>query len=566
MTKPWIVSTADHDRAQAWAQELSICPATAFVLLARGTASVAEARRWLSGEARSGHDPFLLPDMEVAVDRIHAAVRGGERMCFYGDYDVDGITATSLYLKVFGARGAKASVYIPHRIEEGYGLNEQAVVALRDSGVTLLVTSDCGTTSHREINIAKSLGMDVIVTDHHQLDGEHPAALAALNPHREDSRYPFTGLCSGGLAYKVAQAYQVKYGEEGYRLDDALDLVAMATVADVVPLQEENRWFVKEGLRQISGGRRCGLRALKAQAGVGGACTTHTVAFKLAPRINAAGRLAHALSAVRLLTTEVEEEALQLAQELEGLNKERQRMEEIARAEAVAMLENVSAAAGLVVHDRKWHLGVVGIVAARLVERFHRPAVVLAVNEHGVAKGSARTVPGLDLYETLSSCRDLLLGFGGHPSAAGVTLQEENIPQFRERFAEAAERRLGVEPEKPGLPVDAEVNLREVTHQLVRELDRLQPFGMGNPEPTLAVRNLSVLEARVVGAKHLRLTVRQKDSAPFVGIGFRMGALAQRAASAGGRVDLAFIPELDRWNGLDRLQLRIRDLRSSQST
>lgn len=565
MKRPWVVSAADHDRARAWAEALSICRATAFVLLARGTASMAEARRWLSGEAQPGHDPFLLPDMEVAVDRLHAAVRAGERICFYGDYDVDGVTATSLYLKVFAARGAKASVYIPHRIEEGYGLNERAIVTLREAGVTLLVTSDCGTTSHREIELANSLGMDVIVTDHHQLDGHHPAALAALNPHRADSRYPFTGLCSGGLAYKVAQAYQVKYGEEGARLDDVLDLVALATVADVVPLQEENRWFVREGLGQIAGGRRCGLRALKAQAGVGGACTTQTVAFKLAPRINAAGRLAHALSAVRLLTTEIEEEALRIAQELEGLNKQRQRMEEVARTEAVAMLQREDAPAGLVVHDRKWHPGVVGIVAARLVERFHRPAVVLSVNEQGVAKGSARTVPGLDLYDALSSCRDLLLGFGGHPSAAGVTLREENIPRFRDRFAEAAERRLGAAPVGAGLQVDAEVELREVTHQLVRELDRLQPFGMGNPEPTLAVRNLSVLETRVVGEKHLRLTVRQRDSAPFVGIGFRMGALAQGAGSAGGRVDLAFIPELDRWNGLDRLQLRIRDLRSSET-
>ncbi len=526
---------------------------------------MADAQRWLSGEAQTGHDPFLLPDMEVAVDRLHAAVRAGERICFYGDYDVDGITATSLYLKFFASRGAKASVYIPHRISEGYGLHERAIVTLGEAGVTLLVTSDCGTTSHHEIAVAKRLGIDVIVTDHHQLDGEHPAALAALNPHRGDSRYPFTGLCSGGLAYKVAQAYEVKYGEEGSRLDDALDLVALATVADMVPLQGENRWFVRKGLGQIAGGGRCGIRALKAQAGVGGACTTQTVAFKLAPRINAAGRLAHALSAVRLLTTEIDDEAVQLARELEGLNKERQRMEEVARAEAVAMLENEDATPGLVVHDRKWHLGVVGIVAARLVEHFHRPAVVLAVNEQGVAKGSARTVPGLDLYKALASCRDLLLAFGGHPSAAGVTLREENIPRFRERFAEAAERRLGVEPEKPGLHVDAEVALRDVTHQLVRELDRLQPFGMGNPEPTLAVRDLSVLETRIVGAKHLRLTVRQKDSAPFVGIGFRMGALAQRAAAAGGRVDLAFMPELDRWNGLDRLQLRIRDLRSSET-
>ena len=565
MSKQWHVRQIDRDQERALAHALSISRITASILLARGLVTTEQARRWPTPHPTALHDPFLLPEMERAVDRLHQAVISKQPICFYGDYDVDGISATSLYLTFFRGLGANVRAYIPHRMREGYGLNEWALRRLREEGMRLLVTSDCGTTSHHEVRVAQNLGMDVIITDHHQLDGQVPPAFAVVNPLRPDSTYPFKELCSGGLAYKVAHAYQIKYGGGNLPLDHVLDLVALATVADVVPLRDENRLFVREGLAQITRGARCGIRALKRTAGVQGTCTTGTLAFRLAPRINAAGRLAHAEAGVRLLTTESESEAAMLADELETLNRDRQRIEAAIKTEAIAKIQAGSIPPAIVVGARHWHLGVVGIVAARLVQQFERPAVVLAVNEDGIGKGSARSVPGFDLHAALSACRDMLLGFGGHPAAAGLTIMESQIPAFRDRFAQVASEQIADQSEGAGLHVDTEVSLAEVDYRLVRELDLLQPFGAGNPEPTLVARNLSVLDARVVGGRHLKISVRDRNSAPFPGIGFQMGALVQGGVSRDSPIDLAFVPELNRWNGLDRVQLRLRDLRSSQS-
>jgi single-stranded-DNA-specific exonuclease len=563
--KEWVVHAVDRVQQTFLAQALSISPITASVLLARGVVTTDQAKCWLFSALDLQRDPFLLPDMYHAVDRLRKAVMGGERICFYGDYDVDGIASTSLYLTFFRNLGADAIAYIPHRIREGYGLNEQALRHLGDGGVRLVVTSDCGTTDRREVEAAHRLGLDIIITDHHQVDSIPPQALALLNPHRTDSCYPFKGLCSGGLAYRVVQAYSQRYGEGPLAIDSLLDLVALATVADVVPLQDENRVFVREGLRLISRGARAGIRALKRAAGVEQECTTGTLAFKLAPRINAAGRLAHGEIGVRLLTTDSEPEALALAEQLEGLNRERQRIEEETTAEALVMVDGNKEKAGLVLWARHWHLGVVGIVAARLVERFHKPAVVVVVNDEGIGRGSARGIPGFDLYAALHQCRDLLEGFGGHPSAAGLTIRESRLPELRERFAEITSEWGSERPQAPVLQVDAEVNLMDVSPGLIRELDRLHPYGAGNPEPTLVVRDLTVLSARVVGKGHLKMTVRHQNSPSFDSIGFRMGSLADLGLSAERRMDLAFAPELNRWNGLDRVQLKIRDVRPSQS-
>nr|MBI3614870.1 single-stranded-DNA-specific exonuclease RecJ [Nitrospirota bacterium] len=563
-TKQWVLREVDQQQRADLAKSLSISPITAAVLLARGVTTAAQAQTWLAPHLVAPHDPLLIPDMEQAIDRLHRAVVEGERICFYGDYDVDGMAATSLYLTYFRGQGGQVLSYIPHRVREGYGLNETALRWLHRQGVSLVVTSDCGTTAHREAEAAKQLGLDLIITDHHQCDERLPPALALLNPHRSDSAYPFTGLCSGGLAYKVTRAYQDKYGTTGPEPETLLDLVALATVADIVPLQDENRILVREGLDLIARGTRCGVRALKEVAGVGRDVTTGTVAFRLAPRINAAGRMAHAEMGVRLLTTESDTEAREVADQLEQLNRARQRLEEETTSEAVSMVKAEMEPAALAVWAGHWHLGVVGIVAARLVERFHRPAVVIAVNAEGIGKGSARSVPGFDLYQALSACRDLLEAFGGHPCAAGLTIRESRLEQFRERFAEVAARWEGGAPKQPLLHLDAEVHLSEVNDQLVQELGLLHPFGAGNPEPTLAVRNLAILGSRVVGERHLKLTVRHGNSKPFDSIGFRMGSLADCGLSVTQSVDLAFVPERNNWNGLDRIQLRIRDLKASQ--
>jgi single-stranded-DNA-specific exonuclease len=501
--------------------------------------------------------------MESAVDRLFQAMQRREIVCFYGDYDVDGMSATSIYLSFFRGLGAEVRAYVPHRLREGYGLNENAVRTLATEGVSLLVTSDCGTTSHREISLANQLGIDVVVTDHHQSDKEMPPALAVMNPHRPEARYPFHGLCSGGLAYKVAQAYDRKYGAGSVPLESLLDLVALATIADVVPLQDENRLFVREGLVQISRGARCGIRALKHVAGISRECTADTIAFKLGPRLNAAGRLDEAIKGVRLLTTESEGEAKELAEDLEQLNRARRDLEAEILQEALAQVEAREWPGGIVLYARGWHLGVVGIVAARIMERFHRPTVVIAVNEQGIGKGSARTVPGFDLYQALTACRDLLMAFGGHPSAAGMTIREERLPEFSERFSDIGETWIQTTHSVPQLYVDSEVRLNEVTLQLIREIGTLHPFGAGNPEPTFAVKGLDVLNARIVGEKHLKMTVRQGGSLPFDGIGFGMKSLEEHGLSLKTPIDVAFTPELNHWNGYDRIQLRIRDIRAA---
>jgi single-stranded-DNA-specific exonuclease len=560
-SKLWVFRDINPFNRAALAQALSISSATASLLLARGVTTPDEATTWMSHQLP--HDPFLIPDMDRAVERLHRAVASHEPVCFYGDYDVDGMSATAVYLSFFGSLGANVRAYIPHRKREGYGLNAGAVQRLHAEGISLLVTSDCGTTSHREVALAAQLGMDVIVTDHHQTDEELPPAVAVMNPHRADARYPFLGLCSAGLAYKVAQAYQLHYGEAGVPLESLLDLVTLATIADVVPLHDENRGFVREGLGQISRGARCGIRALKHVAGVVRECTAETIAFKLAPRLNAAGRLDHAMLGVRLLTTESPAEAQQLADQLEQLNRERQKIEAELMAEAVESMKEQELQAALVLASRRWHVGVVGIAAARLVEKFHRPTIVIAIDEEGVGKGSARTVGGFDLYQGLTTCRDLLEAFGGHPSAAGLTVRESHLDAFRERFsAVVAEWNRGGTL-VPTLHVDAEVQLSEITARLIKEIGTLHPFGAGNPEPTFAVKGLEVMNSRTVGEKHLKMTVRQGRSMPFDSIGFGMKSLLDRGIPAGTPVDLAFMPELNHWNGYDRIQLRIRDLRVS---
>jgi len=562
-SKLWVFRDVNLSQRASLAQALSISSAAASLFLARGVTTPDEATTWMS--IQSPHDPFLIPDMEQAVERLHRAVTTREPICFYGDYDVDGITATSVYLSFFGGLGAQVRAYVPHRLREGYGLNLGAVQRLHDEGISLLVTSDCGTTSHKEIALAAKLGMDVVVTDHHQSDEEMPPAVAVLNPHRANAIYPFRGLCSAALAYKVAQAYQSRYEAAGVPLESLLDLVALATVADVVPLQNENRGFVREGLAQLSRGARCGIRALKQAAGVMRDCTAETIAFKLAPRINAAGRLDDAMLGVRLLTTDNLSEAQQLADRLEQLNRERQRIEVDIMAEALASVKDQALPPAFVLASRQWHQGVVGIVAARLVDRFQRPAIVMAINEQGMAKGSARTTGGFDLYQGLASCRELLEAFGGHPSAAGVTIRESRIDEFRARFSKVVAGWSHDGAKVPTLHVDAEVRLDEVNLQLIQEIGSLHPFGEGNPEPTFAVTRLEVMEARTVGEKHLKMTVRQGPSLPFDSIGFGMKSLLDRGIPSHTPVDLAFTPELNHWNGRDRIQLRIRDVRPSES-
>lgn len=562
--KRWISRTVDQDQVLALADALGLTPITARILWGRGVRDSVQAGDWLNDSGGTGHDPFLLPDMEKCVDRLQQAIRDQERICFYGDYDVDGISSTSLHQSFFGKCGANSEVYIPDRQQEGYGLNEAAIQKLADRQVSVIVTADCGSTSHREIALAQRLGIDVMVTDHHQIQDEVPQPYALLNPYRHDSRYPFLGLCSGGLAYKTAEAYSTKYGRSSVSPKDYLDLVALSTVADVVPLRDENRSFVRDGLRLITEGTRSGLRALKQVLGITGNCSASTIGFRLAPVINAAGRLAHADLGVRLLTSHSEAEVSLLAQKLELLNRQRREIEQDIFEEAKACVETSGDSSVIVVGKRGWHMGVVGIVASRLVERYHRPAVVVAFDQDGIGKGSARSVPGYNVYDALTQCQDYLMGFGGHPAAAGVTVSSDLFPKFQETLATVIANTISEESQLPVLDIDADVHLSELSPRLLREVEQLTPFGMGNPEPTLSVTGVRVLEKKIVGDNHLKLVVRQNGSVPMECIGFRMGEWLDKIKGTEQALDLAFMPEMNRWRGYDRVQLRVRDVRLSR--
>lgn len=563
--KIWKIRSIDRGQVDALARVLSVSPLTATVLCGRGAVESDRARDWLAPSGGLTHDPFLLPDVEPALDRLHLAVQRGERVCFYGDYDVDGMSATSLHWLFWRSVGATAEVYIPHRQEEGYGLNEAAIRRLADRGVSVLVTADCGTTSHHEIELAGRLGIEVIVTDHHQIQSPVPRPLAFINPYRPDSRYPFQGLCSGALAYKLVEAYGRKFGASGVQIETFRDLVALSSIADVVPLRDENWVLVRDGLAQMTQGTRCGIRALTQCLALNGPWSASTVGFRVAPLLNAAGRLAHAGLGVQLLTTDSDVVALDLVQRLTQLNLRRRQIEQDITREAVTQVDAGESPPAIVVGAEGWHVGVLGIVAARLVERYHRPAIVVAFDQRGHGKGSARGIPGFDVCQALAECRPFLVAFGGHPMAAGVTVRKEVFSDFRRKFVDVAEGLIDAKMTVPTLEVDADVSLAQIRLPLLQELERLQPFGMGNPEPTFLSKGLSVLEKKVVGDDHLKLLVRQNHSAPLDGIGFRMGGFADALDAGHGRVDAVFSPELDHWKGHRRIQLRLCDLRMSDA-
>ncbi len=560
MIKKWELSHTDSAHVVRLADALGLSKVTATVLVNRGLVEVESARQWLASDQSQAHDPFLMADMDRAIHRLHQAIVDQEQICCYGDYDVDGISATSLYLLFLQQQGAQVDFYIPDRKLEGYGLSENAVRHLANNGVRVLITIDCGTSSHKEIILANALGLDVIITDHHQILGEHPQAYAFLNPQRADCLYPFKGLCSGGLAFKVATAYAKKFGNV-HDASPLIDLAALATIADMVPLQDENRWIVREGLLAIASGARPGLQALKHATGVNGVCSEGMVAFRLAPTINAAGRLAHARLGVHLFTCDEPVYTANVARQLHELNLQRRDIEQETVGEAVGRIDDEHIPSVIVVGDRRWHVGVVGIVASRLVERFYRPSVVVAFDEQGFGRGSVRSVPGVNVCELLSDCSELLEGFGGHPAAAGLQIREAQFPEFQQRMAEVASAKLDDSTCSPILNIDGVVGFQEIHPKMLYELEQLHPYGVGNPEPMFLGENVQVLEQRVVGENHLKLVVRQGRSVPFDCIGFRMGLMDHFQKLQGRMVDMVFIPEINRWQGMDRIQLRIRDMK-----
>jgi single-stranded-DNA-specific exonuclease len=554
-TGTWKLTPCVHAAVDALSQELSLDEVTASVLVRRGFGDPEDARRFLEG-ALPGHDPLLLGDMPAAVEALRAAIAAGKRICVHGDYDADGICATALAVLLLREAGADVDWHLPSRFEEGYGLNDQTLTRLAEEGFDLVLTVDCGITAVDEVRHAHELGLEVVITDHHRPADEWPAC-PVVAPLKGD--YPFAGLCGTGVVWKLAQAL---LGAEHPFLERQLDLVALATVADVVPLVDENRGLALLGLRRLAQTQRVGLRALMRVAGVDPAAVDESsIGFRLAPRINASGRLCRPEAALQLLLTEDPKEAAELANELEALNRERQGVEERILRAAVAQIEEWPEARrrhrGYVVAGEDWHEGVIGIVASRLVERYNRPVVLIAGTD-GYWKGSGRSVPAFDLHGALGACSSHLVRFGGHRAAAGLTIEAERVETFAAAFAAHADAALKDEDLAPVTRVDAIVPGRKLHLQLAAELQRLAPFGLGNPAVTLLVDGCELADLSTVGdGKHLRFRVRQKGRDSGSAIAFGVGAQLDRFRREQ-RYDLAVRLQENRWNGTVSPQLVVR--------
>ncbi len=551
----WQLDSCDYAAARALAAELEVSETTASVLVRRGLADPVEARRFLEG-ALPGHDPFLLGDMREAVETITAAVEAGARICVHGDYDADGICATTLAVLLLRELGANVAWHLPSRFEEGYGLNAGTLTRLAEEGFDLVLTVDCGITAVAEVEHARSLGLTVVVTDHHRPADEFPAC-PVVAPLKGD--YPFAGLCGTGVVWKLAQAL---LGPEHPFCDRHLDVVALATVADVVPLVDENRGLALLGLRRLAQTQKPGLRALMRVAGVDAAAVDESsVGFRLAPRINASGRLCRPEAALALLLTEDDREAKLLAEELEGLNRDRQAVEERILREAIAEVESWPESRrrrrAYVVSGEGWHEGVIGIVASRLVERYGRPVVLIAGTEE-TWKGSGRSVPAFDLHGGLGACSAHLERYGGHRAAAGLTIRPEQIEVFAAAFAAHADAVLSEDDLRAATRIDAIVEGPKLTLELCAELNRLAPFGLGNPGVMLLVDGCEVAEASTVGeGKHLRFRVRHRGRDSGSAIAFGLGAQLDRFRREQ-RYDVAFRLQENRWNGVVSPQLVVR--------
>jgi single-stranded-DNA-specific exonuclease len=508
-------------------------------------------------------DPFEMEGMEAGIERVTQALMNNEKIMIYGDYDVDGITATALLFMVFNKLGAQVDFYLPNRLTEGYGLSVEGIDEARDRGVTLIVTVDTGITAVDEVQYAMSQGIDVVITDHHEAGERIPEAHAIIDPKQNACNYG--GELSGvGVAYKFAQALFRRLNQDERELQEHLDLVALGTSADIVPLVGENRIVTKFGMQQISRTNKPGLKSLAFVSGLyGKEISTGQVVFILAPRINALGRLGDARKAIRLLSTRDERQASEIARTLDSENRRRKEIDEHTLNQALEQMHRVSDLENdraIVLAEEGWHQGVIGIVASRLVERYHLPTVMIAISD-GEGKGSARSIPGFHLCEALKECEDLLIKYGGHKYAAGLSIMPDQIPAFRERFKEVSLRHLSREDIVPKLNIDLEIELTEVDDKFMGAIEAFSPFGPQNLRPVFLTRNCEVVGTPyVVGSNHLKMKVRKGDTVLDV-IGFGFGDKAQIISDKGCLVDIVYTLEYNTYNGRTHIQIRLRDIK-----
>lgn len=548
-------------------REAEVTPLQAQLLLNRSISDGPSARAFLSARLTQMADPMLLSDMDRATASVVASIDHRRPITIYGDYDADGLTATALLWNFFLELGASTFYYVPHRIKEGYGLNEHAVREIAKKRGGLLLTVDCGTSNRDEIDLAGKLGLEMVVTDHHQLPGDFDPICPMVNPQRHECRFPTKDLAGVGVAFLLAVSVKAALRKRAWPrplpdLRGYLDLVALGTVADRAPLLGQNRIFVKNGLKQVLKSRWEGIRALNRICHLEGpALTTYDLSFKLAPRLNAPGRMDSPELGMEMLTVSEPTAADELATRVNAVNEKRQEMERHILYEIEGILHEtgqVARSSILFLAGEHWHPGVLGIVASKLVDRYHRPAFVMTCRD-GAMKGSARSVPGFNIHGAMCRLEHLFDRFGGHAQAAGFTLKAQNIDRLREGLEEMAREDLADREPRPFLELDASLELGEVGPKTVSDIEALAPFGEGNPEPVFLARGLDVVGTKVIAERHLRLTVKQ-DGGVFEAIGFGQ---AQKKPAVGSRVDMVFTPETDHWQGNRRVRLRVVDLKET---
>ena len=564
-TKLWkLKEPAEEKAVLALADSLNVSSVLASLLINRGVTNFFEAKSYFRPTLESLHDPFLMDGMHDAAQRVIRALTGNEKICVYGDYDVDGTCSAALMYLFLKELGAQVETYIPNRLTEGYGMSVQSIDIIKEHGVKLIISVDCGITAVDEIEHANSLGMDTIVCDHHQSKEILPKALAILDPIKPGCSYPFKHLSGAGVAFKLAQAVAVSIGKKDMPLK-YLDLVALAGAADIVPLIDENRILVREGLELINTNPRPGIVALIRSARMEpGNLSAGQVVFTIAPRVNAVGRLGDAQRAVELFTTDDPQKAIEFARVLEDENTERRKIDEMTFSHAMTLLEetvDIENDPAIVLHYEDWHPGVIGIVASRMVEKFHRPTIMLTTID-GVAKGSARSVPGFNIYEALQNCEELLVQFGGHEAAAGLAIEIDKLDAFKKKFLGVLKNCMTEEQTVQEIVIDAKINLSEISPKFIRILDQFAPFGPGNMRPTFLSENVSLAQApRMVGTNHIVTSFRQNGGDKiFDAIGFNLGSFVDRIDKNKNLVDIVYTIESMQKDGKAYPQIRLRDI------
>ena len=561
MKKNWVIEKENPKLIEKICKSLDLTPITAQVLINRGIKSEFEAEQFLKSSLFDLPSPFLMKDMQLAVERIILAINKKETICIYGDYDVDGITATALLYTFLKDLGCRVTYYNPDRIKEGYGVHVEAVKKLKKEGVSLIISGDCGITACLEVDEAKKLGVDFIITDHHEPPDKIPNAEAVLNPHQKGCNYPGKEITGVGVIFNLAIALRRVLRESGFfkkdepNLGDFLDLVALGTVSDCASLSYVNRIFVKEGIKRLSNPKRPGMLALKEKSSLSGDVTAFDLGFKIGPRVNASGRLNSAGIAVELLISEDIEKAKELALTLDRENSKRQAIEHSIMQDAISQIESnpkIQSLNSIVLSSPNWHQGVIGIVASRIVERYRKPAVLISILDTGLGKGSARSLEHINIHGALSECRDLFEEFGGHELAAGLTIKEENIDEFQKRLDEAISK--SQVNSISNLRIDCALNLSEINEKLVSELELLSPYGLGNPEPLFLAKSINVISGRIFKGKHMSLNL-MNNGHTLNAIWFNI----REPIDIPKKIDIVFTPVFNNWNGKREIRLNIKD-------